>query len=205
MSINYTWLPAAKPNLEANSLIIEATKGPYLIDNQGNYIFDAISSWWCKPLGHCHPLVQNSIITQLKQFEHHIPANALNNNIEKLSSRLVKIFNNMGKVMYASDGSSAIEMALKLSYETRILENSPKRSKFIALSGAYHGETIFALGICGIESYKKNYQALLKQNYFIDNIPYVNGKTDPLWHDCSFDFNFWHNFCNKYAKNVVLL
>ncbi len=205
MPINYTWLPADKPDIEDTHLNIYVAEGSYITTIDGAKIYDAISSWWCKPLGHQHPLVRESIIKQLNYFEHHIPANALNSTIEQLSSRLIQIFTQMDKVMYASDGSSAVEIAMKLSYEIRVLEGKIHRSKFIALNGAYHGETIFTLGVCGIPAYTKNYTALIQQNYFIDNIVYVNSTNDPLWLDCNFDFVYWENFFSKYAPDATAL
>lgn len=205
MPLTYTWLPADKPDPHSINLEITAAKGSYLIDSGGKKIYDAISSWWCKPLGHRHPLVKNSIIQQLEYFEHHIPANASNGTIEQLSKRLVQIFTQMDKVMYASDGSSAVEIAMKLSYETRVLNQQPLRSKFIALSGAYHGETIFTLGVCGIASYKTNYQALIADNYFIDSIPYVNGCNDPGWNESYFDQVHWEGFFAKHSPCATAL
>jgi adenosylmethionine-8-amino-7-oxononanoate aminotransferase len=194
MSLTYTWLPADLPDSKSNCLHIASTSGSHLITHNGEKIFDAISSWWCKPLGHSHPLIINSIKNQLNYFEHHIPAKAWNNTIEGLSKKLVHIFTQMDKVMYASDGSSAVEIAMKLSYEARVLEGQAHRYKYIALAGAYHGETIFTLGVCGISNYKTNYQKLLLDNYFIENIPYTCGVQDPLWFECNFDHKYWNNF-----------
>ena len=137
-------------------------------------------------MGHRHPLVKESLETQLKIFEHHLPANAYNATIEQLSTLLVGIFTQMDKVIYASDGSSAIEIAMKLSYETRFCK-AGWRCKYLALSGAYHGETIFTLGVCGIANYTQNYQALISQNMFIEDIVYVDSRKDPAWDKAPFD------------------
>ncbi len=205
MQVSYTWLPAGKPDITDGNVSIAMAKESFLTTTDGNKIYDAISSWWCKPLGHQHLLVRESILNQLDYFEHHIPANAINSTIETLSNRLTKIFTQMDKVMYASDGSSAVEIAMKLSYETRVLQNESHRSKFIALSGGYHGETIFTLGVCGIPEYKENYEALIPTNYFIDNITYVTGANDPLWNDCNFDSSYWDSFFSKYAPTGTAL
>lgn len=186
MQLKHTWLPAASPDSLA-ALKVTKAQGSYLTLDSGAQIYDAISSWWCKPLGHRHPLVINSIMEQLNDFEHHIPANAFNDTIEELSSQLVSIFSTMDKVMYASDGSSAVEIAMKLSHESRVLEQTPQRSKFLALSGAYHGETIFTLSVCGINSYKSTFANLLQENYFIDEVPYVSSRLDPRWNECNFN------------------
>ncbi|MCE2705670.1 MAG: aminotransferase class III-fold pyridoxal phosphate-dependent enzyme [Proteobacteria bacterium] len=178
--LRHTWLPASTAN-NTNALKIIQAKGSHLVLESGQQIYDGISSWWCKPIGHSHPLIKNSLIEQLNKFEHHIPANAYNDGIEQLSHKLVSMYTTMDKVMYASDGSCAIEMAMKLSYETRLLNNEAAKTKFIALNNAYHGETIFTLSVCGINEYKKAYSPFLCENYFIDNIPYVLSRNDPLW------------------------
>jgi adenosylmethionine-8-amino-7-oxononanoate aminotransferase len=202
MSLNYTWLPAAEPEFASTILQISSANGSYLIDSNGEFIYDAISSWWCKPLGHRHALIQESIKTQLQRFEHHIPANAYNDNLEQLSLYLIQNFSTMDKVMYASDGSSAVEIALKLSYETRMLSHEPQRNKFIALADGYHGETIFTLGVCGIPSYKEAYARLIPSNYFITPIVYVSGTDDPLWHKCNFNHAWWRQFFTAYAPTA---
>lgn len=194
MSITYTWLPSDLPDIDSSYLKIVKAAGSYLISDDGLNIYDAISSWWCKPLGHQHRLVIDSINDQLKYFEHHIPAKLYNSKIEELSRRLVQIFTQMDKVIYASDGSSAVEIAMKLSYEVRVLNNQPGKYKFIALNGAYHGETIFTLGVCGIDKFKTNYKNLLIDNYFIEYIPYVESRNDPIWENCNFDNVYWDNF-----------
>jgi adenosylmethionine-8-amino-7-oxononanoate aminotransferase len=204
MSLIHTWLPAATPDSE-NPLQIIAAEGPYLYTRDGQKLYDAISSWWCKPLGHRHPLVKESLEAQLKIFEHHLPANAYNATIEQLSTLLVGIFTQMDKVIYASDGSSAIEIAMKLSYETRVLQGEAKRCKYLALSGAYHGETIFTLGVCGIANYTQNYQALISQNLFIEDIVYVDSPQDPAWDNAPFASEKLEQLFNQHASQITAL
>lgn len=203
MQLKHTWLPADTPDNKFNLEIISAHSSKLI--TQDNEIYDAISSWWCKPLGHKHPLVTESIKKQLNHFEHHIPANLWNSTIEALSTKLINIFTQMDKVVYASDGSSAIEIAMKLSYECRVLDNQAQRNKFIALSNGYHGETIFTLGVCGIDKYKTNFSRLLNKNYFIENITYVSDRNDPLWNECNFNYSYWDNYFQTIANQVTAL
>lgn len=193
------------PDNTPDTLNIIKAHGSYLTLSNNQQVYDTISSWWCKPLGHCHPLVKNSIIEQLNKFEHHIPAKAYNDNIEKLSQKLISFFTQMDKVMYASDGSSAIEIAMKLSYETRVLNNQAERYKFIALDGAYHGETIFNLSVCGINNYKTNYQPLINKNYFVQNIVYVTGIDDPLYENSNFNDKYWDDFFKEHSPQCTAL
>ena len=202
--LKHTWLPAATADSPDALKIIKA-EGSHLILANSQKIYDAISSWWCKPLGHRHDLINNAIISQLELFEHHIPVNAYNDQIEKLSTQLCNIFDTMDKVMYASDGSSSIEIAMKLSYEARLLLGQKHRCKFLALNNAYHGETIFALSVCGIDSYKAAYTPFLHNNYFINNIPYVGGRSDPIWHDCGIDMTALEKFIESRSHEVTAL
>ena len=202
MQLEHTWLPDSLPD-NNTSLHIKSCSGSYLILEDGRKIYDGISSWWCKPLGHGHELIKNSIYQQLNLFEHHIPANAYNDGIEELSTLLVNIFTDMDRVMYASDGSSAVEIACKLSLEVRNIQGEVTRNKFIALNRAYHGETIFTLSLCGIEGYKAPYKNILLDNYFLEDIVYVNSRNDKLWHECNFDTVKWDKYFADLASSVT--
>lgn len=204
MLLKHTWLPADTPD-SSNPLEIISAEGSYLYTRDQQQLYDAISSWWCKPLGHRHPLVAQSIQEQLNSFEHHIPADAYNATIENLSTRLVNIFTQMDKVLYASDGSSAVEIAMKLSYETRVLTAQSQRSKFLALKGGYHGETIFTLGVCGIPAYTQNYAQLISQNYFINDIVYVESTQDPAWQSAPFNCTALEQFFATHAGEISAL
>lgn len=204
MSLKYTWLPASMPDSIKPLKIIKA-EGSHLITDAGIQVYDAISSWWCKPLGHGHTIIKNSIFEQLSYFEQHIADNAYNDVIEGLSRQLVSKFSGMNKVMYASDGSSAIEIAMKLSYESRVITKQKERFKFVALRGAYHGETMFTLSVCGIDSYKNAYTNLLAENYFINDICYVTSRHDYSWRKCDFDEEKYDNFFAKIALHTSAL
>lgn len=91
----------------------------------------------------------------------------------------------LDKVFYASDGSSAVEAAIKMSLHSRIIAGENRRTKIMALANSYHGETGLALAVTDISLYRKPYQQLLPQVSFLKNIPYVSSKHDLLWYDCS--------------------
>ena len=131
---------------------------------------------------------------QLKIFEHHLPANAYNATIEQLSTLLVGIFTQMDKVIYASDGSSAIEIAMKLSYETRVLEGEAKRYKYLALSERIMVKLFLRLVYAvSLKLHTQNYQALISQNLFIEDIVYVDSPEDPAWDTHSLIAINWSN------------
>jgi adenosylmethionine-8-amino-7-oxononanoate aminotransferase len=87
-------------------LEIERAEGSYLILRNGQRVIDAISSWWCKSLGHGHPRLKRALLSQADRFEHVIMANTTNSSIVALSEKLASLTQNLNKVFYASEGSS---------------------------------------------------------------------------------------------------
>lgn len=164
-------------------LAIASAKGSYLITIQGQRILDAISSWWCKNLGHGHPRLVEALCEQARQFEHVILANTTHEKIVSLSEALTQTTNQLKKVFYASDGSSAVEIALKLTCHARLVKHQPEKNLIMGLSNGYHGETLFALGVSDIGLYRAPYEKYLPDCQFIQSVPYVNSPADPLWGD----------------------
>lgn len=163
-------------------LVIKKAYDCYFELADGRKVIDAISSWWCKSLGHNHPLLKEALIDQVQQFEHVIFANTTNEVIVKLSQKLASISPGLNKVFYAGDGSSAIEIAMKMSLHSRIVQGNHKRQKFISLKNGYHGETIGAMSVSDLGLYRRPYSALLFEPILIEPL-YVTGITDPKWHD----------------------
>ena len=166
-------------------LEVKKAYGSYLELNDGQVLIDAISSWWCKSLGHAHPELQSALKEQMECFEHVILANTTNAGIVELSEKLTSYFKTLKKVFYAGDGSSAVEIAIKMSLHSRKIEGKPTKNKFMALENGYHGETVMTLALGDLGIYKEDYSDLFPDTAFIKGIPYVNSKNDPLWEDCS--------------------
>ncbi len=165
-------------------LHITRAEGAYLYLEDRNRLIDATSSWWCKHLGHQHPALQTALHQQSQQLEHVILANTTHHAVIELSETLCGFYPRLNKVCYASDGSCAVDMALKLSLHVRHIQQQPQRTLFAALENAYHGETVGALAVSDLGLYCAPYQAILPKSHIIRGLPYVSGKTDPLWHDC---------------------
>ncbi|MGL5741318.1 MAG: adenosylmethionine--8-amino-7-oxononanoate transaminase [Legionella sp.] len=163
-------------------LIIDKAQGSYLYTDKGPLI-DAISSWWCKSIGHGHPAVIAAIQAQLKQFEHVIAANTTHPLLVELAEALTQITKKQ-HIFFASDGSSAVEIAMKLAIHANQIKGLANKNKFIALKNSYHGETLGAMSISNLGLYKAPYTSFGLDCYFIENIPYISGKADPLWHNC---------------------
>jgi adenosylmethionine---8-amino-7-oxononanoate aminotransferase len=186
-------------------LIVSKAYGPYIELSDGRRIIDAISSWWCKSLGHNHPRLKVALLAQLECFEHVIFANSTYEIIIQLSEKLGRLCLGLDKVFYASEGSSAVEIALKMSLHAQQLLGQKQRTHLTSLQNGYHGETFMALGLSDLGLYREAYEVHLLKPKFIRNIPYVNSTTDPLWNDCS---DIWPDIekqLEKQAENLAAI
>lgn len=161
-------------------IVVNQAKGSWLYTNQGTLI-DAQSSWWCKSLGHGHPEVMKAIKQQMNQFEHVIAANTTHAALAALGEKLAALSQKQ-HLFFASDGSSAVEIALKLAIHSNILKGQPERKEFIALKNAYHGETLGTLAVSDLGIYKKPYEGYGPTCHFID-APYLNSDQALGWSD----------------------
>nr|WP_255321802.1 adenosylmethionine--8-amino-7-oxononanoate transaminase [Francisella halioticida] len=178
-------------------LNINKTEGSYLYTQDNRKLFDAISSWWCKSLGHRHPYIVNRLKKQLDRFEHTIFANTTNDEVEHFSKRICKL-TSMDKTLYAADGSCAVEIALKMTIHLRQIRNQTYKTKFVCFENSYHGETLATMSVSDCGLYSKPYESLLFDSLTITDIPYVKGKNDPLWHNAE---QAWHETQKSLEKN----
>ena len=141
---------------------IEKADGIYLEDFQGNRYIDAISSWWVNMFGHTNPYINEKIKEQLDTLEHVILAGFTHKQVVRLSERLVALTpKNLDKCFYSDNGSSAVEVALKMSYHAHFNDGKKDKNIFVSLTNSYHGETIGALSVGDVELYKDTYAPLL--------------------------------------------
>lgn len=143
---------------------VKKGSGVWLEDFEGNKFIDGISSWWVNIFGHSNPYINEKIKEQLDTLEHVILAGFTHEPIINLSERLVKLSpNGLDKCFYADNGSSAVEVALKMSFHAH--KNDGKNKPiFVSLTNSYHGETIGALSVGDVELYKDTYEPLLIQS-----------------------------------------
>ena len=138
--------------------------GAWLYDFEGRRYLDAISSWWVNLFGHAHPRINAAIKDQLDRLEHVILAGFTHAPVVELSERLSALTGGMlGHCFYASDGSSAVEIALKMSFHYWRNHGRPEKNQFLCLTGSYHGETLGTLGVSDVELYKEAYGPLMRQ------------------------------------------
>ncbi len=161
--LNVLWHPCTQMKDHETIPLTPVSKGEgiYLYDFEGNRIIDAISSWWVNLFGHCNPYINQKIKEQLERLEHVILAGFTHEGIVKLSERLVKLSpEGLTRCFYADNGSSAIEVALKMSYHSH-RNRGEERGLFVSLSESYHGETLGALSVGDVALYKETYEPLL--------------------------------------------
>ena len=141
---------------------IKSGSGIYIQDFDGKQYIDAISSWWVNLFGHANPRINQSIKNQLDELEHVIFAGFTHQPIIELSEQLVEITPaGLDHVFYADNGSSAVEVALKMSFHYWHNNAKPNKKRFINLANSYHGETLGALSLGDVELYKDIYKPLL--------------------------------------------
>lgn len=161
--LNVLWHPCTQMKDHETIPLVPISKGEgiYLYDFEGNRTIDAISSWWVNLFGHCNPYINQKIKEQLDTLEHVILAGFTHEGIVRLSERLVKLSpDGLTRCFYADNGSSAIEVALKMSYHSH-RNGGREKPLFVSLSESYHGETLGALSVGDVALYKETYEPLL--------------------------------------------
>lgn len=147
--------------------VIERAEGPWLFDVDGNRYLDGVSSLWVTTAGHRTPAIDDAIRAQLDRLDHSTFLGASHPPGIELAERLLSVAPRgdgpgLGKVFYAGDGSSAVEVALKMAYQHSV-QSGHERPLFVRLQEAYHGDTIGAVGVGGIDLFHATYRPLLLQ------------------------------------------
>ncbi|PMS10296.1 adenosylmethionine--8-amino-7-oxononanoate transaminase [Trinickia caryophylli] len=143
-------------------------EGPWLFDQDGRRYLDAISSWWVNLFGHANPHINAALKAQLDTLEHAMLAGCTHTAAVELAERLAaRTQHTLGHAFFASDGASAIEIALKMSFHYwRNAGRSAKR-EFACVANGYHGETIGALGVTDVALFKDAYDALIQRAHVV--------------------------------------
>lgn len=147
---------------EVDPLVIDRAEGARLFDLDGRSYLDANSSWWVASLGHAHPRLVEALAAQARRLAHTSLAGVTHEPAARLAEELVAIApRGLERVFYSDDGSTAIEVALKLSLQLHAQEGRPQRRRFVALDGAFHGETIGAASLGGVEVFRRPFAGVL--------------------------------------------
>jgi adenosylmethionine-8-amino-7-oxononanoate aminotransferase len=149
----HEWLPLVP--------VAHAT-GVWLYDFDGRRYLDAISSWWVNLFGHANPRINAAVRGQLDRLEHVLLAGFTHAPVVELSERLAaRTGNRLGHCFYASDGSAAVEIALKMSFHSWRNRGQPGKRRFVGVANGYHGETLGALAVGDVALFRDAYGPLL--------------------------------------------
>lgn len=147
----------------SHNIVIVKGKGFYLIDDQGKRYLDGTSSMWCNVWGHTKHEIVEAMLDQTRSLQHSTMFGLANRPSIELADKLLKLTRRMDHVFYSDDGSTAVEVAMKMAVQYWRNKGKPKKSQFISLENAYHGDTIGAMSIGYIPKYFAPYKKLLKK------------------------------------------
>lgn len=162
----YTQMKGIRP------ILINRAKGIKLYDEQGKFYYDTIASWWCNIHGHNHPRINRAIKRQLGFLEHVVFAGFSHKPAIGLAEKLISLApGNLSKVFFSDNGSTSVEIALKMSFQYWHNTGKIKKTKFISLDHGYHGDTIGTMSVSGIDLFNKIFSPLFFSSFKIPS-PY---------------------------------
>ena len=166
------WHPYTPMKVWPEAIGIVKGEGAYLIDENGNRYLDAISSWWVNLHGHSHPHIAHKVHEQMLQLEHCIFAGFTHEPAVILGERLLDILPaGMAKIFYSDNGSTAVEVAIKMALQYWRNKGIPKK-RLVAISNAYHGDTFGAMAVSGRSVFTEAFTEQLFDVSFIPFPPY---------------------------------
>ena len=163
----FLWHPFTQSSFSEDPIIISSAKDEKLFDIEGKEYIDLISSWWINTHGHCRNEMVNSVFNQSKKFEQVLFAGFTHHPAVDLAARIVDILpKNLSRVFYSDNGSTSVEIAMKVAIQ--YWHNlGKKKTKFIAFSGGYHGDTFGAMSVGKTTGFYKPFEDILHKNSFI--------------------------------------
>ncbi|HVV55523.1 MAG TPA: adenosylmethionine--8-amino-7-oxononanoate transaminase [Mucilaginibacter sp.] len=165
---NVIWHPYTQMKTAPASIPIVRGEGACLYGENGKCYIDAVSSWWVNIHGHAHPYIAQKVSGQLSRLEHVIFAGFTHEPAIELAERLLKILpDNQSKAFYSDNGSTAVEVALKMCLQYWHNQDI-HRTKILALKNAYHGDTFGAMAVSGRSAFNAVFESLLFEVEFID-------------------------------------
>lgn len=169
-SLKSVWHPCTQMQHHEHFPLIALScgKGAWLFDQENRRYLDAISSWWTNLFGHANPRINAAVKDQMETLEHAMLAGCTHPPVVALSERLSGLTGGrLGHCFYASDGASAVEIALKMSFHAWQNQGLPDKQEFICLKGSYHGETLGALSVTDVPLFRQAYAPLLRQVHLV--------------------------------------
>ena len=162
------WHPYTQHGLYPEAKGIIKAKGSYIYDDKGNKYIDALSSWWTTIHGHSHPYIAKKVSAQLKKLEHVIFAGFTHEPAIELAERVLKkLPKNQKKIFFSDNGSTAIEVGLKMCFQYWYNKGTAKK-KILAFKNDYHGDTFGAMSVSERGAFTQPFQSYLFETIFID-------------------------------------
>jgi adenosylmethionine---8-amino-7-oxononanoate aminotransferase len=147
---------------EEPPIVIDHAEGTNLFDTDGRVYIDGVSSLWCNVHGHRHPAIDAAVTRQLGRVAHSTMLGLTHEPAIKLAERLVAVAPaGLSRVFYSDSGSTAVEVALKMAFQWWVQRGCAQRTRFICLENAYHGDTLGAVSVGGIDLFHAMYRPLL--------------------------------------------
>ena len=205
--LRHVWHPCSqmKDYESFPPVAVAGARGSRLLLRDGSTLIDATSSWWCKTLGHGHPRLRAALLEQAAGYEHVIGANTVCAPLVDLSERLAALCPPLDKVFYGGDGSTAVEIALKMALHAQRILGRTRRTRFIALENGYHGESGLALAVSDLGLYRAPYADVLPEPVILRGLPYVTGPEDPMWADCGAAWPALERALEEHAETAAAL
>lgn len=175
--------------------MITKAKGVWLVDSHGNKLLDGVASMWCNVWGHSKKELLNSIISQTKKLQHSSLFNLTNDKAELLAEKLVKLSPGLDKVFYSDDGSTAMEVALKIALQYWQNQGIKYKTKIVSLKNGYHGDTIGAMSLGYVPLFFSNFKKLL---FPVIRVPTPQKYRMPK----GFIFREYQEFCLGKIENI---
>lgn len=185
-SLKAVWHPCTqmKHHERFPLIALSHAKGSWLYDQDGHRYLDAVSSWWVNLFGHSNPYINTALKKQLDQLEHAMLAGFTHPPVVELSERLSALTSHhLGHTFFASDGASAIEIALKMSFHYWRNLGLPNKKEFICLKNSYHGETLGALAVTDVALFKDAYGPLIGQAHIVASPDFRLAQENQTAHD----------------------
>ena len=161
------WHPCTQMKVHETLPLVPIARGhgAWLVDFDGRRYLDCVSSWWVNLFGHANPRINAALRAQLDELEHVLLAGFTHRPVVELSERLAALAPpGLGHAFYGSDGASATEIALKMSFHYWRNRGQPGKRGFVSLAGSYHGETLGALAVTDVALFRDVYAPLLNAN-----------------------------------------
>ncbi len=159
------WHPYTQHHTAPEPLAIVGARGAFLETAQGEHLLDAASSWWVNTIGHGRPEIAAAIARQQRRLDHVLFAGATHAPAAYLAQRLLRLagapFEGGGRVFFSDNGSTAIEVALKIAYQMHAQRGAPERRLFVSFEGSYHGDTFGAMAVARSKDFHGTFAPLL--------------------------------------------